>query len=640
MLRVGAAPFDELPPGDRTGLVVLKEPSRPEPTDISAFQERAQAKGVDVPLHEACAVERHPGDAHRRRKGPERIVEHLLPVRRARTEGDREGHALASPPGPTGSLQIVGGARRRIVHHDRREPTDVDAHLHGGRATEHVQLAVLEAPFERAQALSVDLRGVLGGLEVRCVGDDAVVQGGPGSERASLPHLRITLQPVCNLLAAGLAARRVAPVRRGDARRVELPASFRCSSLRKIGRQAVQCRVQHTCGIGTDRGGRQLAQHGELVEPEQISVSDRLEPGPQYIPGVPERFVDSVGAGRRIIQPGGLAKQSGKTRRPAAPPHRRPESLPAGQSFPVAGPLNVPLPNGDPHPPQIGILHLYGAGVAHEEVQHELQEYGPFPGWQRPAGRRALALQGGVAQRHEAHRLGRVHALRPAEELPIEAEVGKLVQGGENVARAAELLVHEAKAPIVLETSGSVFPRQRAEFARCTGTRELGFLLFQGRTQFRHSSKCFDLPLQLARIHDLPFIGKRVKEDAPHPVPLRLLLEPHRQTRGALPRVAEAQESPALARQPGGAGTHRRGVLQGRRHDGRQRERRADAQLPEQSVTTGPAAGTGHGPGIERSKADRNSVPIRMKSPVPGKTPCFDVLRVQSSAANQPAACG
>ena len=157
MLRVGAAPRDELPAGARTGLVVLKEPSRPEPTDISAFQEHTQTQGVDVPLHEARAVECHPGGAHRRREGPERIVEHLFPMRRARTEGDREGHALATSPGPSCALQIVGGARWRIVHNDRREPTDVDAHLHGGRATEHVQLAGLEASFERAQALPVEL---------------------------------------------------------------------------------------------------------------------------------------------------------------------------------------------------------------------------------------------------------------------------------------------------------------------------------------------------------------------------------------------------------------------------------------------------------------------------------------------------
>ena len=209
-----------------------------------------------------------------------------------------------------------------------------------------------------------------------------------------------------------------------------------------------------------------------------------------------------------------------------------------------------------------------------------------------------------------------------------------------DVARSVEVLVHAAKAPIVLETSGSVFPRQRSELARCTGLRELGFLLFQGRTQFRHFSECFDLTLQHACIHDPPFVGKRVKEDAPHPVSLRLLLKPHRQTRGALPRVAEAQESPALARQPGGTGTHRRGVLQGRRHDGRQSEGRADAQLPEQSVSTGPAAGAGHGSGIERRKVHRNSVPVRMKSPVRGKTPRFDVLRIQGSAANQPADCG
>ena len=121
---------------------------------------------------------------------------------------------------------------------------------------------------------------MLGGLEVRCIGDDAVVQVGPDSKRAGLLHLRIALQPVRNLLAVGLAARRVAPVRRGNARRVELPASLLGSSLRKIRRQAVQCRVQHTCGIGADRGGWQLAQYDDLIKPEQVSVSDRLEPGP------------------------------------------------------------------------------------------------------------------------------------------------------------------------------------------------------------------------------------------------------------------------------------------------------------------------------------------------------------------------
>ena len=35
---------------------------------------------VDVPLHEACAIECNTGNAYRRCKGPERIVEYLLPV--------------------------------------------------------------------------------------------------------------------------------------------------------------------------------------------------------------------------------------------------------------------------------------------------------------------------------------------------------------------------------------------------------------------------------------------------------------------------------------------------------------------------------------------------------------------------------
>ena len=38
--------------------------------DVAAIQEGSQTQGVDVPLHEAGAVERNPGDAYRGGKRP------------------------------------------------------------------------------------------------------------------------------------------------------------------------------------------------------------------------------------------------------------------------------------------------------------------------------------------------------------------------------------------------------------------------------------------------------------------------------------------------------------------------------------------------------------------------------------------
>ena len=61
--------------------------------------------------------------------------------------------------------------------------------------------------------------------------------------------------------------------------------------------------------------------------------------------------------------------------------------------------------------------------------------------------------------------------------------------------------------------------------------------------------QCGHLLLQLCRVRNLSFGGKRVVQDAPDPVPFCLLLQPDRETRGALSRVAEPEKPSPLARQ-------------------------------------------------------------------------------------------
>ncbi|MNR38221.1 hypothetical protein D3C85_1563040 [compost metagenome] len=48
--------------------------------------------------------------------------------------------------------------RRYIVHDHRRNATDIDAHLHGSRAVQNVDLAIFEHLFIGAEAF----RGLLG----------------------------------------------------------------------------------------------------------------------------------------------------------------------------------------------------------------------------------------------------------------------------------------------------------------------------------------------------------------------------------------------------------------------------------------------------------------------------------------------
>ena len=179
-----------------------------------------------MPLYEAGAVERNPGGVNRRCEGPQRIVEHLFAVWRTRAEGDRERDTLATAPGATDALQIVGKARRRIVHNHRRETTDIDAHLHGSRAAQDVQIPVLETLFELAQTLAVELSGMFGSLEVRGVGGYSIIQIRPHPQLACLPHLRICIQPFHDLMAVNIAPRRITPVSLGHTRRIEHLAPF------------------------------------------------------------------------------------------------------------------------------------------------------------------------------------------------------------------------------------------------------------------------------------------------------------------------------------------------------------------------------------------------------------------------------
>ena len=219
-------------------------------------------------------------------------------MRRARAEGERKRHALATAPGASGALQVAGKARGRVVHDHRREAADIDAHLHGGRAAQDVQLTVLETLFELAQTPSVELSGMFGGLEVWGIAGDPIIQVGPYAQLAGIPDLRIGVQPFHDLFTVDLTPRRVAPVRLWHARRIERLASFRLPLLQQIGRQAVQRHVQHARGVRADLTGWELAQHGHLVELEKITIPDNLEIREQRLPCVSKRLVDSVVAGR------------------------------------------------------------------------------------------------------------------------------------------------------------------------------------------------------------------------------------------------------------------------------------------------------------------------------------------------------
>ena len=267
--------------------------------------------------------------------------------------------------------------------------------------------------------------------------------------------------------------------------------------LRQVGRQAAQRRVQHARGVRANRTGWELAQHGHLVELEKISVPDGLEIRAQCLPCVLERFVDPVVAGRRVVQSGRLSQQAGHPPWSDPRPDSRPSSLVVRQPLTVTRPLDVAFANRDSHPTKVCVLHVHRAGVPDEEIEDELEEYGPILQTKRPSRWRFLALQLGIAKRDEAHRLGRIHALRPAKEFPVEAEVGEPVRIGREIGRPPKVVVHATRARVALQTVDRRLPRQRSKPARCTGSGQLGFLLFQERAKRRLAafSQCVDLLL-------------------------------------------------------------------------------------------------------------------------------------------------
>ena len=154
---------------------------------------------------------------------------------------------------------------------------------------------------------------------------------------------------------------------------------------REVGRESLQRRVQDARGIRADLGGLEFAQYRNLVELEQVPVSDLPKVWVDGPPSMFERLVDCVHAGGRVVQAGGFSQQPGDPRRSKSPSDCRPVSLSSRQRVTVARPLDVPLLRGDPHPPKVRIFNLNGARVAEEEVDDEFQEYTPVFGPKRPA---------------------------------------------------------------------------------------------------------------------------------------------------------------------------------------------------------------------------------------------------------------
>ena len=338
---------------------------------------------------------------------------------------------------------------------------------------------------------------MLGGLEVRGVAGDPIIQVGPYAQLPSLLHLRIGFQPFHDIFPVGRTACRVAPVRLGHARRLERLAPFRFPMLRQVGRQAAQRRVQHARGVRANRTGWELAQHGHLVELEKISVPDGLEIRAQCLPCVFERFVDPVVAGRRVVQSGRLSQQAGHPPWSDPRPDSRPSSLVVRQPLTVTRPLDVAFANRDSHPTKVCVLHVHRAGVPDEEIEDELEEYGPILRTKRPSRWRFLALQLGIAKRDETHRLGRIHTLRPTKEFPVEAEVGESVRIGGEPGHLPEVPAHTVQTRVAFQAIDGCFPRQRSKPVRRPGLGQLGFLLFQERAKHRIVvfSQCVDLLL-------------------------------------------------------------------------------------------------------------------------------------------------
>ena len=95
-------------------------------------------------LEQLGVVQQQEGHGGRARQiGPE-VTEHGLIVLGVTRDGDAERRGLCASSGTSGALLVVGDARRDVEVDHGLQITQIDAHFHRGRATEHIDLAARE----------------------------------------------------------------------------------------------------------------------------------------------------------------------------------------------------------------------------------------------------------------------------------------------------------------------------------------------------------------------------------------------------------------------------------------------------------------------------------------------------------------
>ena len=113
--------------------------------------------------------------------------------------GKSYGSCLASAAGSTGSLKIIGGMRRHVVHADNGNATYVYAHLHGRGTGEDINVT----RFEFIRTLFEFVRCQLGRMflsnEIWCEFYDMIVRGRPKATIAKVADPFVFGEPCTGL---------------------------------------------------------------------------------------------------------------------------------------------------------------------------------------------------------------------------------------------------------------------------------------------------------------------------------------------------------------------------------------------------------------------------------------------------------
>ncbi|MNJ47921.1 hypothetical protein D3C77_430980 [compost metagenome] len=205
-----------------------------------------------MPLHDPRRAE---GDARCRNGSHERpfgIGEGALVMRIGLAQRIGDGPSLAASPGSTGALQIVGRMWRQVVHHHGRDAADIHAHLHGGGAVQHVDIAALEILDIFIQPFCRLLRRVFCGSVVEATLDRAVADIRPQALLAQLGNDGLSCDQLTDLYLLGYRGAVQHQCTQGG--KLDLLAAVVLAQqfLRQIGCQTTESGIENAPGQGAD----------------------------------------------------------------------------------------------------------------------------------------------------------------------------------------------------------------------------------------------------------------------------------------------------------------------------------------------------------------------------------------------------